>query len=433
MNSPKNFLGLGVVVSVNLIIQFFFQWYILIWFGAGADTDALFGSMVLPQFILLVLSSSLTLVLIPVVSKFEGEQFSEEAWSYLQAVAILFGAVALILFLTAHWWVSISLPGFKDNNFELTVHLAQIQLGGMFFSALLSVIWALHIARGNFYLIETTSILANSVSLLLLFIALRFWGIYVAAWLSVLRVMLQAVFLMKILGPYKRMNLKSTSVKATWKKMKPPIAGNMYYKSDSLIDRYLTSTCVSGELTLFNLAQQLYSMCVSIFNKVFVITLLPKLSEQANKEDWNTFQSLYRKRFFLLFVISLIFYLLVFLMGKPVLIFVFSLKKFAAADAVRLWSILILLFGFWFGGLMGNMTAGGFYTQGDTKTPTILSAILFTIYIPIKVFCFKQFGITGLSITISIYMLTSLVAQMIILELIHRRKPIKNTIIGIDG
>jgi peptidoglycan biosynthesis protein MviN/MurJ (putative lipid II flippase) len=278
---------------------------------------------------------------------------------------------------------------------------------------------------GNFYLIETTSILANSITLVLLFVALRFWGIYVAAWLSVLRVMLQALFLMKILGPYHKMDLKTTSVRATWKKMQPPIAGNLYYKSDSLIDRYLTSTCVSGELTLFNLAQQLYSMCVSILNKVFVITLLPKLSEQANKEDWVAFQSLYRRRFYLLLIISLIFYAGVFIMGKPVLIFVFSLKNFAAADAVRLWSILILLFGFWFGGLLGNMTAGGFYTQGDTKTPTILSAILFTIYIPIKIFCFKQFGITGLSITISVYMLTSLIVQLIILEFIHRRKQVK--------
>ena len=75
MQSSKQLLGLGVLVTTNMVVQFLFQWYITIAFGAGVETDAFFGSMALPQFILLVLSSSLTIVLIPMIARLNENEF----------------------------------------------------------------------------------------------------------------------------------------------------------------------------------------------------------------------------------------------------------------------------------------------------------------------------------------------------------------------
>jgi peptidoglycan biosynthesis protein MviN/MurJ (putative lipid II flippase) len=94
----------------------------------------------------------------------------------------------------------------------------------------------------------------------------------------------------------------------------------------------------------------------------------------------------------------------------------FSFKNFKADNAHQLWIILLLLFGLWFGGLLGALTSTTFFAKGDTKTPTVLTSILFTIYLPIKVFVFKYYGISGLALSISIYMMFSLLFQMYFLR-----------------
>ena len=149
MNSFKNFVSLGVVVAINLAIQFLFQWYIITSLGASTQTDALFGAMALPQFIIVVLSGSLTMVLIPIIAKYTGNEFLEESWNYFQGVGLLFIGIAVLLLITAHWWVAWMLPGFKGANYQLTLYLARIQVIAMVFSALLSVVWAINSAKGN--------------------------------------------------------------------------------------------------------------------------------------------------------------------------------------------------------------------------------------------------------------------------------------------
>lgn len=415
MKSAKKFLGLGVVVSINLALQFLFQWYIIVSFGAGPQSDVFFGAQALPQFILLVLSGSLTMVLIPLFANQKKEDLVTEAWNYFQAIGLLFAAIALVLLVTAHWWVQWVLPGFKGENLQLAVHLSSIQLLGMVLSAMLSVVWAVNSAQENFVAIETTSIAAGLISLVLLFFAVKYMDIYAAAWVSVLRIFLQIAFLMKKMGPWQRPVFKSASFKTSWQKVKPLMAGNVYYKTDSLLDKYLTSGGVTGDLTLLNLAQQLYSMAINILSKTFINTIMPSLAVKS-KSDKAAMHLAFRKRLWLLLIISTAFFLVLVVVGKPLLGLVFGLKNFDAKAVDRLWLILMLLFGFWFGGLLGLLTSGVFYAKGDTRTPTRMGVILFTLYLPIKVYVFHRFGIEGLAVSISIYILFSLFLQIFLLE-----------------
>jgi putative peptidoglycan lipid II flippase len=282
-------------------------------------------------------------------------------------------------------------------------------------SAMLSVLWAVHSAQENFMAIETTSIAAGLLSLALLFFAVKYLDIYAAAWISVLRIFLQIAFLMKKMGPWQRPVFNSASFKTSWGKVKPLIAGNVYYKTDALVDKYLTSGGVTGDLTLLNLAQQLYSMVANILSKTFVSTIIPSLSVKAINDKQGMHHA-FRKRLWLLFIISAVFFLLVVLVGKPLLALVFGLKNFDAKAVGRLWFLLVLLFGFWFAGLLGVLTSGTFYAKGDTRTPTRIGVIMFTLYLPIKFYAFNRFGIEGLALSISIYMLFNLFLQIFLLE-----------------
>ncbi len=416
MNSPKKFAGLSMVVIINLALQFLFQWYIIVSFGAGTVTDAFFGAMVVPQFILLVLSGSLTLVLVPILAQYSGSTFLKEAWTYFVGAGLLFGGIALLLLFTAQWWVHFLFPAFKGDVYVLSLNLSRIQLLAMVLSALLSVVWAIHSARENFFLIETSSIVANLIAFLLLYFAIKYYSIYAAAWVSVIRILLQLVLLGKILYPYYKPSFNSPSFKTVWKKLKPLLAGNMYYKTDILIDRHLTSIGVNGGLTLFNLAQQIYSVGYSVLSKILVNTMVPQMAKANASGDEKNYNQIFKKRLFISLVITTGVFILFAILGKWGLTFVFSFKNFDSTYIARLWWIMIFLAGYWIFGLVCAITASAFYAKGNTVTPTRLGAILFTLFIPVKIYCYYRYGINGLAIAISGYYLTSFLIQLFLLR-----------------
>ncbi len=65
---------------------------------------------------------------------------------------------------------------------------------------------------------------------------------------------------------------------------------------------------------------------------------------------------------------------------------------------------------------MGLITSSTFYAMGDTRTPTRMSIITYTLYIPAKVFGFLRYGLLGLAVVSSAYLFLNLVIQVLLLE-----------------
>lgn len=418
MKSAKNFIGLGVLVTVNLALQFAFQWVIVLTFGAGTKTDAFLGAMALPQFILTVLSGSLTMVLMPLMAGKPDAEFRKESWSYFQAIGLLFTVVSAVLLISSSLWTPLLLPGFKGDDAAMVLNLTRIQLVGMVLSAILSVVWAVNSARNNFFFIETTSIIANVAGLLLLYVSVKLFdiSIYSIAWISIIRVLLQVIFLMRVMGSYQKPDFHAASFKETWKKLKPLMAGNIYYKTDTVVDRNLTSNGSSGELTILNLAQQVYGVGNSIFTKVFVNTMIPGLAKAHTEGNTKAFNAIFKKRLLISITVAAAVFLVLFVAGKWIANLGFSFKNFKEADINRLWWIMVLLGGYWAGAILGSVVATVFYAKGDTVTPTRISIINFTLYLPIKVFCYYKFGIAGLALSVTTYYMLNFLTQLFFLR-----------------
>ena len=72
------------------------------------------------------------------------------------------------------------------------------------------------------------------------------FGIVTAAWAMVLKTFLQTLFLLRGLGPYSKPDWRSESLKEAWRRLKPLLLGNAYYKTDQLVDRFLASMAPAG-------------------------------------------------------------------------------------------------------------------------------------------------------------------------------------------
>ncbi len=378
-------LILAGLAICNAILAILMPWYVVTHLGVGIQTDAFFASGALPQLIFLVASFSLTQVLVPLLATEDEKTFRRDAWGFFLSVTGFFTLLAAALFVLADYWVPLLVPGFSDEAKQLTISLSRIQLLGMIGNASVAVLWSVYYAREKFLWAELSPVFANVLSLLFLFWTLPRYGIAAAAWATVLSLVLKLVFLMPLLGRWQKPQWDSYAMREAWRRLKPFLLGQTYSKSDPLIDRFLTSMSIAGDLSLLYIGQQIYSAINLIITKAISAPTVPRLALAAKSGDWRNFRRTYRQR-------------LLWMAGLSI-----------AACFVLLVFVLM-------GGTAGQITAVAFYAMGDTKTPTMLFVWTFTIYIPIKVLVFLHYGLLGLAIATSVHLIVNFMLQLIFLE-----------------
>ena len=398
----KQTVQLGILSAVNIGIAFLFQWYALTQLGPGIETDALFAGMTLPQLILTIISGSLMHVLVPMLAGEEEDRLHHDAWAFFYLVGGLFGLLACILYVTAQWWIPLTVPGFDEAGKALTVELTRIQMIGMVFTAVNSVQWAVYHARQQFVLGELIPSLSGVLSFVILIWALPKYGVIAAAWVNVLRSGLQTLLLMPAMGSPILPDLRRPAVSTAWKRIKPILFGSAYYKSDPLVDRLLLSFASSGSLSLYYLAQQIYSAINQVINKAISAPLVPLLSNLYKNSDATGFRKACYRKGVQVCAVGFVGILLIIVFGNNVLNLIVGHGSVNAENINQLHWMLICLSGVFFGGAVGQIFSSSFYATGDTKTVVKISIITYSIYIPCKLLGYYVFGITGLAVATSI-------------------------------
>ena len=409
-------IKLSVLAASNIALVFLFQWYVLIQLGPGIETDALFAGMTIPQLVLAVISASLMHVLVPLLAGESGVDSRRDAWGFFCLVGGLFSLIAVFLYLLAPWWVPLTVPGFDEVGVTLTVELTRIQLIGMVLAAINGVQWAAYHARQQFVWAEFAPILSGAFALLLLVWAVPRFGVFAAAWIGTLRIGIQTLLLAPGMGAPVRPNLQSVSIQRAWQRIKPLLVGTAYYKSDPLVDRFLLSTAGSGSLSLYYLAQQIYGAVGQVLNKAIATPLVPLLSMLYKAGNEPSFRRAYHRKLLQVVAISFAGILILGVVGQEVLGHLFGHGSVSSSDVTKLWWIMIWLGGMFLGGAAGQIASSSFYASGDTVTPTRMSMLTYTAYIPSKLAGFYIWGVTGLAIATSIYYVLNLLLQIYLLE-----------------
>lgn len=399
----KQAVQLAALSAANIGIAFLFQWYILIEVGPGAETDALFAGMTIPQLVLVVISGSLMHVLVPLLSGESKDRLRHDAWAFVALIGGTFGLLAVLLFVAAPWWVPLTVPGFDDAGKAFTVELTRIQLISMVFSAINGVQWAAYHARQQFVWAEFTPIIASAFALILLIWALPRYGVIAAAWIGTLRAGLQTLLLAPGMGYPVRPDLKSAAIQEAWKRIKPLLLGTAYYKTDSLVDRFLLSMAAGGSLSLFHLANQIFGAATQVINKAIISPLVPALTRLHKQKNKAEFRSLYKRRMLQVGIFGVMNFLLLAFLGKALIGQLPGYGQFTADDLNLLWLIMLLMFGKFLIGNLGSAMTAVFYSVGDTKSPTVVGVVAYSLGIVVKVIMFYFMGLLGLALGVSMY------------------------------
>lgn len=407
---------LMAITGVNIVALFVYQWFVVVKLGAGPQSDAVFASMVLPQVLLNVVSGSLSFVLVPMLATANDERFSTEISNFLTALGILFGAVGLLLFVSVDVWVPLTVPGFSANGKEITESLARIQLIGMFFTGIGAVGTAAYQARHRFVYPATTTAVASICALVFLIFALPRMGVVAAAWGLSLRAFLQFALQCPILWPLRAPNWHDEKFRQTLKSLKPLVLGTSYYKTDQLVDRLLVSMAPAGVLSLLHLSQQMYAAANQVLVTAVAAPAVPVLARHAGEHDWRAFERKMMRTLCVLLGLGALVYALIAFPGYYVLGFVFGHGKLTQPEIRLLWLILLAFVGFWMTGLSGQILSTSFFAMSDTKTPTKIGVIGFTIGIGLKIGGFMLMGVWGIAMGTGIYMLFNSIVMYWILR-----------------
>lgn len=412
----KQSLILAWLSASNIVLGLFLQWYVITTLGVGIETDALFAGMVLPQLILALFSTSLTYVLVPILATEDEQSFRRDAWAFFLIVTGFASALSLTLYITAGWWVPLLVPGFSAAARALAVQLTRIQLASLIFTAAASVLWSVYGARQKFIWTEASALIANLSGLLLLIWMLPLYGIRAAAWAMVLRTGLQLLCLMPGLGRWQAPAWRSRTQSEAWRRVKPILLGTIYFKTDPLFDRFLASMAPAGGLSLLYIGQQIYGAASQIINRAVAAPMAPKLAIQAKAGDWLTFRRTYRRRLLATSALTLAAYMGLLLLGRPLLRFLIGHGGITEDNVSLLWWMMVALGGVLLGGALGQVTSLAFYALGDTRTPTRLGIWTYTVYIPAKILVFIYYGLTGMAVSISVYVALNFILQFVLLE-----------------
>jgi putative peptidoglycan lipid II flippase len=400
-------LRIALISAANIGSMLLFQWLVLTKLGPGIATDALFAAMTIPQIFASVVSSSITQALAPLLAGEPKEDQRQDGWTLVFLCGLLFAAIAALLAVSAPLWVRWVFPGFGPEGRALTVLFAEISAIGIVFTGLNAIQTAIAFAHHRFIWSDAAPMLASLVAVAILLPLLPIYGAVAAAWITVGRLLLQSLLLSRGMGRPLRPDFSRPTVHILWARLKPLILGASYYKMDPLVDRFLLSSLAPGALSIVYLAQQLHGAGSQVVSKALAMPAITRLAAAHKSGDERYFVSLLRLTFAIMAGVCAAGVVAI-AIGRPLIGLAMVHGNLGKADAYLLWLMLLLTSGQLVAGSIGNLTAGAFYAAGDTKTPTWLGTVSFTIAIFVKVAAFHLFGLVGLALAISFYYMQSL-------------------------
>jgi putative peptidoglycan lipid II flippase len=411
----RSTFGLTLLSALTFLLALATQWAVIVYLGAEARTDALFASLVIPQTLLSIFSVSLGNVLVPLFAGEDAEESRRHAWSLFFSAVAIFGVLGAILALTAAYWVPVLFPGLKS---ELAVELARIQLLTLVMGAGAGVLSASLQARRKFAYPELAQTVGQAASLTVLALTVSTLGATGGAWAYVARSFVHLGLLCAGVGLSRPAWPGKGLIDELWRRWKPLLAGSSFYKTELLVDSFLSSLSrIPGTLSLYYLGQRLYGSALEVVRKGFAEPILPVLSLHARRGDVAGFRRLYRRRIVLILTFLLPAYGLLVIAGEPALRALIGRGGITPENVHTLWLILVTLGGVFLAGSTGQVVSFAWYALGETRVPTLIGVLGFAAAIAMKVVGFWKFGIVGIALGASIHYVGNGLVLYLLLEL----------------
>ena len=403
-----------------MLVQFanFFLWGSL--FGARAEMDAFQTSVALPVVLVSVTTGPLISSLVPLLVEAQGKSpainFGQFRSNLINLFAVSGLLLATVLFSASGLVVRLIAPGLNPGMRLLATQLLRIEVLAIPLLIVGGVLTSFFYAEEKFYRPTIAPFFGGLAAMMLIIFGYRALGIHTLAWGMVVNALVQLLFMMGILREHSwRLDWKEPWVRRLARKMLPLSGGNIYYKSDSLVDRFILSFLPTGSISYLAYGQRVTGVIGQVLGRGLVTTRFTELS-MKNLNDRAGFIESLNRLFIRACIVIVPIIVCVLLFVQPFLYIVFRRGAFSAVDVQRIAVVIVALLGLLLGGLLGSVLANAFYALGDTKTITLIGVSVFTVGIFLKIVGVLAFSYVGVALATSLYFMLAVVVEMIVLQ-----------------
>jgi putative peptidoglycan lipid II flippase len=278
-----------------------------------------------------------------------------------------------------------------------------------------------HYAEERYYR-PTLAPCAGVVASLVLLVTLQArLGVRVLAWGMVLSALVQAALLTGILeGHSWRLGWGDQRLRKLARRMLPLCGGNVYYKSDPLVDRFLLSYLPVGSISYLGYGQRALTGIGQVLARGLVTTRFGELSA-LHYRDPGGFRSNANRLFVQACLLSAPLIVCLLLFTEPLLRLLLERGAFTALDVTHTATASIALFGLLAGGLVGSALNGALYAMGDTRAVTLIGIVAYTLGIALKIAGVFLLSYVGVALATSAYFLVAVGLEAALLQ--RRARP----------
>lgn len=394
--------AVAVLNLSTVAASFILQIVVLRMAGASRDADAYFATAAIPQMALSIAVHVVTGALLPLLARIDEQTRSATVWTMLALIMVVGGPVALTLWFSAPWWTFVIFPGFSSEAVPASVALAGLAALTTPFAIATCVLSGNLYAQRRFLTNESIA-LATSVGLsLAAALLIPRYGIVVLGWLVLARFAIQATLLCLFL-PVCGVRFANSALAVVLRRARALFAGALYFKADLLVDRFLLSLAPAGALSIVVFGQSVFAAASGVLGQSLANTASPTLSLAHDARDGREFRAVLQRNLALITSASLLLLVASVVLIPPIA----SLMTTHAISrsGVSLRWVLILFGGVPVGACVGALLANAFYAMGDTRTPTVMTALTFTVFLAAKIVVFTYFGMYAFCALTSIYYL----------------------------
>lgn len=397
-------------------------------FGAGNTLDAYFAAFRIPDLIFnLLILGALSSAFIPIFTDYIRRNGKDEAWGIVNSLvnigAVALAGVLIVIGIFAPYLAKWVAPGFDAAHQEMVSNLMRVMMLSPLFFGLSNLAGGILNSFRNFIAYAFAPIFYNlGIIAGVVFLVPRFgymglaYGVVVGAFLHML-IQLPSVF---ALGYRYRMhiNFRHPALRQIAFLMIPRTLGIATQQISILINTVIASTLAVGSIAVLNLADNLYSLPVSIFGISFAVAVFPTLAERYSLQQLSEFKEDFVKTLRQILYLILPTTILYWLLRAQIVRLVLGAGKFGWEDTRFTVSVLAFLTIGMAAQAIIPLLARSFYALQDTKTPFFTGLLALILNVLLALFLIRYLKVVGLAAAIA---LSGTMNAGILLVMLHRR------------
>jgi putative peptidoglycan lipid II flippase len=415
-------------VMLSRILGFLREWTLAHQVGSNASTDSYYAAFTLPDFLnYLVAGASLSVIFIPVFTKYVTEGREDEAWRVFSTVTtfmtLLLTAVVILAEVFTHRLVNVISPGFTPDAKERVVFLTRIMLPAQICFVLGSILSAVQYAKSRFLIPSLATVIYN------LFIILGGWFLYSRIGINGFAV---GVLTGAIVGNLGLQIYGAVRVGATFRpslhlrhpgfilfiKMAVPIMLALSLSAtDDWIVRWFGSYLQPASITWLSYAKTLMRVPLTAIGQAVGVASFPLLTQLYSERKFNELNSLLNSTIKGLLAVIVPISALTIAESSTVVYFVFANTRLHGPDfQATAYSLAIFSFAMFAWGAQ-YIFSRGFYATHNTWTPALVGTAVMLLSLPLYSLLVRRYQYIGLALASS----ASIILYMLVLFVLLNR------------